>query len=170
MPPCKNDPKSHYKGSEPSPKGYGFAAHAESIGTRKKGTDGTMYEVKERSNGAHYWGKVRQRSAVRKTAGAESKSSTRSSSSTSASSTERKTKERSRRAPRKSFAITDAEREMSGDERTYSAAAASPAPKEESSTAKPVCTKCKHAMARMGHSDYRDNRDSRDRDYRFSDE
>ena len=36
MPICKNDPKKSYKGIEPSPKGLGFCAHAEKLGTDKK--------------------------------------------------------------------------------------------------------------------------------------
>ena len=36
MPICKNDPKKSYKGTEPSPKGLGFCAHAEKLGTDKK--------------------------------------------------------------------------------------------------------------------------------------
>ena len=33
MPLCKNDPKKTYKGNEPSPKGFGYCAHSEKIGT-----------------------------------------------------------------------------------------------------------------------------------------
>lgn len=33
MPKCKNDNKRTYKGTEPSPKGLGYCAHAEKINT-----------------------------------------------------------------------------------------------------------------------------------------
>jgi len=40
MPLCIKDPKKSYKGNEPSPKGLGYCAHSEEIGTIKKGLDG----------------------------------------------------------------------------------------------------------------------------------
>lgn len=43
MPVCKNDPKAHYQGTEPSPKGLGYCAHAEDIGTIRKGLDGNKW-------------------------------------------------------------------------------------------------------------------------------
>jgi hypothetical protein len=46
MPHCKNDPKRTYTGSEPSPKGRGYCAHAEKVGQKRKGGDGEMWEVK----------------------------------------------------------------------------------------------------------------------------
>ena len=36
MPKCINDPNRHYKGDEVSPKGFGYCAHAEKVGTKKK--------------------------------------------------------------------------------------------------------------------------------------
>lgn len=33
---CKNDPKRSYKGTEFSPKGLGFCAHAENVGKKKR--------------------------------------------------------------------------------------------------------------------------------------
>ena len=50
MPPCKNDPKKSYKGTEPSPKGTGYCAHAEESGTIKKGLDGKQWIVSESNN------------------------------------------------------------------------------------------------------------------------
>jgi len=47
MPKCKNDPKRHYSGTEPSPKGKGFCAHACKIGSRKRGRDGKMWVVRK---------------------------------------------------------------------------------------------------------------------------
>ena len=47
MPKCKNDPKRSYKGTEPSPKGIGYCAHAEKSGSKKKGKDGNMWIIKE---------------------------------------------------------------------------------------------------------------------------
>ena len=46
MLPCKNDPISSYKGTEPSPKGLGYCAHAEKVGTKKKGRNGKIWIVK----------------------------------------------------------------------------------------------------------------------------
>lgn len=37
MPKCLNDAKKYFRGDEPSPKGRGFCAASESIGTKKKG-------------------------------------------------------------------------------------------------------------------------------------
>jgi hypothetical protein len=51
MPRCKNDPKTNYKTSAPSPNGFGFCSHAEKIGTIKKGTDGNKWIVKTDKNG-----------------------------------------------------------------------------------------------------------------------
>lgn len=47
MPKCKNNPSRHYKGHEPSPKGNGWCASGESIGKKRKGTDGKMWIVKQ---------------------------------------------------------------------------------------------------------------------------
>ncbi len=43
MPICKNNPKRHYTGKEPSPKGLGYCASSEKEGTIKKGRDGNMW-------------------------------------------------------------------------------------------------------------------------------
>lgn len=58
MPPCKNDPKAHYKGTEPSPKGLGYCAHAMKVGTKKKGRDGQMWIIKKDKVGTRKWMKV----------------------------------------------------------------------------------------------------------------
>lgn len=55
MPPCKNDPKSSYKGDEPSPKGLGYCAHAEKVGTIKKGKDGLLWIIQETSKKVRRW-------------------------------------------------------------------------------------------------------------------
>lgn len=55
MPPCKNDPKSFFRGDEPSPKGHGYCAHAERVGTRMRGRNGSMFVVAKRENGSHFW-------------------------------------------------------------------------------------------------------------------
>lgn len=47
MPKCINDPKKSYKGTEPSPKGLGYCAHSEKIGSEKKGRDGNLWVVKK---------------------------------------------------------------------------------------------------------------------------
>ena len=58
MPKCKNDPTRSYKGTEPSPKGLGFCAHAMKEGATKKGKDGNKWIVKEVKNGSKRWMKV----------------------------------------------------------------------------------------------------------------
>lgn len=45
MPKCLNDSTKRYTGDENTPKGRGYTASAEKLGTRKKGTDGRMYVV-----------------------------------------------------------------------------------------------------------------------------
>jgi hypothetical protein len=52
---CKNDPKKFYKGDEPSPKGFGYCAHSESIGKVRKGKDGNMWKVESTSKGIKRW-------------------------------------------------------------------------------------------------------------------
>jgi hypothetical protein len=48
MPKCINDVNKSYTGDEPSPKGLGYCAHAEKIGTIKKGKDGNMWIIKKK--------------------------------------------------------------------------------------------------------------------------
>ena len=43
--PCRNDPKGRYRGDEPSPKGYGWCARAEKLGTVRKGRDRNDWKV-----------------------------------------------------------------------------------------------------------------------------
>lgn len=58
MPACKNDTKRSYKGDEPSPKGLGYCAHAERVGTVRKGRDGIEWTVSETGAGVRRWTKV----------------------------------------------------------------------------------------------------------------
>ena len=58
MPKCKNDPTRSYKGTEPSPKGLGFCAHAMKEGATKKGKDGNKWVIKKVKNGSKRWMKV----------------------------------------------------------------------------------------------------------------
>ena len=55
MPICKNDPKRSYIGDEPSPKGFGYCAHAEKIGTTKIGKDGNLWIIQETKTGSKRW-------------------------------------------------------------------------------------------------------------------
>ena len=55
MPKCVDDPSRYYKGDEPSPKGYGYCAHARREGERMQGTNGGQWIVKRRSTGSLYW-------------------------------------------------------------------------------------------------------------------
>ena len=52
---CFNDATSTYKGSEPSPKGRGYCAHAEQVGKRMKGRDGRTWIVKQYAKGLKRW-------------------------------------------------------------------------------------------------------------------
>jgi len=55
MPICKNDPKKSYKGTEPSPKGLGYCAHSEKIGTIKEGLDGNKWIISKTSKDIKRW-------------------------------------------------------------------------------------------------------------------
>jgi hypothetical protein len=78
MPPCNNDPKSSYKGTEPSPKGLGWAAHAEQVGKRRRGNDGNMYEVVIRSdNKTQYWAPIKTSTKKKKISTSIKKSTTK---------------------------------------------------------------------------------------------
>jgi hypothetical protein len=55
---CKNDKTRSYKGSEPSPKGFGICAHAEKMNTIQKGTDGNMWKIQKTSNNIKRWVKI----------------------------------------------------------------------------------------------------------------
>jgi len=52
---CINDKKTIYIGTEPSPKGFGYCAHAEKINTIKKGKDGNIWIVKKNNSGIKRW-------------------------------------------------------------------------------------------------------------------
>lgn len=69
MPQCKNDRTRTYAGSEPSPRGLGFCANAETIGKRKRGRDGRMWVVKKRSNGVRAWVVVSQTARAKRGGG-----------------------------------------------------------------------------------------------------
>lgn len=55
MPKCKNDETRNYKGTEPSPKGLGYCAHAEPIGKVCKGRDKEQWKVSKTKNGVKRW-------------------------------------------------------------------------------------------------------------------
>tara|TARA_Y100000389_G_C17470244_1_gene529793 strand:+ start:6121 stop:6942 length:822 start_codon:yes stop_codon:yes gene_type:complete len=55
MPKCKNDPRRRYKGTEPSPKGLGYCAHAEPIKTRRIGKDNNPWIIQKTQNGIKRW-------------------------------------------------------------------------------------------------------------------
>lgn len=55
MPKCKNDNTRSYKGTEPSPKGLGYCAHAEKINTKKKGKDGNLWIVAQTKTNVKRW-------------------------------------------------------------------------------------------------------------------
>ena len=66
MPKCKNDPARSYKGTEPSPKGLGFCAHAMKEGATKKGKDGNKWIIKKVKNGSKRWMKVSGKGKLQK--------------------------------------------------------------------------------------------------------
>ena len=55
MPPCKNNPKRSYKGTEPSPKGLGYCASGEKVGTIKKRKHKKKWIIKEIKNKVKRW-------------------------------------------------------------------------------------------------------------------
>lgn len=52
---CKNDPSRKYAGTEPSPKGLGYCAHAAPEGSTRKGKDGRQWTVRVDKNGTKAW-------------------------------------------------------------------------------------------------------------------
>jgi hypothetical protein len=59
MPKCINDPKKSYKGDEPSPKGIGYCAHTEEIGTIKNGLNGNKWIISSTAKGVKRWVKYK---------------------------------------------------------------------------------------------------------------
>ena len=55
MPFCINDPKKKYKGNEPSPKGLGYCAHNEEVGSIRKGRDNNNWKIEKTSQGIKRW-------------------------------------------------------------------------------------------------------------------
>jgi len=58
MPACKNDKTRTYVGTEPSPKGKGWCAHAQTVGDRKRSADGRMWIVCADKNDRRSWKRV----------------------------------------------------------------------------------------------------------------
>ena len=52
---CLNDPSKEYIGTEPSPKGLGYCAHAEKIGSIRVGNDENVWKVIETSKKTKMW-------------------------------------------------------------------------------------------------------------------
>ena len=61
MPPCKNDITKTYKGTEPSPKGLGYCAHAEDVGKIMTGKDKNMWIITETSQKVKRWSKLKDK-------------------------------------------------------------------------------------------------------------
>jgi len=66
MPKCKNDSTRSYKGNEPSPKGFGYCGHAEKLGKKRKGIDGSFWIVVKNKSGIKRWTKLVKKSNVNK--------------------------------------------------------------------------------------------------------
>ena len=66
MPKCKNDPKTSYTGKEPSPKGLGYCAKKERIGSKKRGKDKKMWIVKKRADGVKLWTRFSSKKKITK--------------------------------------------------------------------------------------------------------
>lgn len=58
MPKCKNDQTRSYMGNEPSPKGFGFCAHAEKMNSKLKGKDGNLWKVGKTKTNVKRWVKI----------------------------------------------------------------------------------------------------------------
>jgi hypothetical protein len=52
---CIKDSEKYYKGDEPSPKGLGFCAHTEEIGTIKNGLDGNKWIIVKTAKNIKRW-------------------------------------------------------------------------------------------------------------------
>ena len=63
---CKNDSSKTYKGDEPSPKGYGYCASAEKIGSTRLGLNQHSWIVKQISNGSKRWVPVQPKTKTKK--------------------------------------------------------------------------------------------------------
>ena len=61
MPKCLNSKTGTYKGTEPSPKGIGYCARGEKIGTKMIGSDKNMWIVKQ-YNKSNKWVKYNENS------------------------------------------------------------------------------------------------------------
>jgi len=61
---CKNCEGKYYKGNEPSPKGRGYCASAESVGTTKRGLDGKVWVVKPYGKNGKRWMHSKKSSSV----------------------------------------------------------------------------------------------------------
>lgn len=55
MPFCHNDGSRSYKGNEPSPKGLGYCAHPEPLGSKKRGRDGRFWVIAADKNARKRW-------------------------------------------------------------------------------------------------------------------
>jgi len=55
MPTCVNDSSKLYTGNEPSPKGIGYCAGSEFVGTKKEGKDNNIWVVITKKNGLNKW-------------------------------------------------------------------------------------------------------------------
>lgn len=58
MPVCKNDKNANYKGDEPSPKGLGYCAHSEKVGTIMKGLDKSQWIITKTTTNIKRWTKL----------------------------------------------------------------------------------------------------------------
>jgi len=56
---CINDHEKYYTGKEPSPKGFGFCAHAENKNTFRIGKDGKIWRIVVSLNNSKRWSKVK---------------------------------------------------------------------------------------------------------------
>lgn len=61
MPFCINDPKKKYKGNEPSPKGLGYCAHSEEVGSIRKGRDNNNWKIEKTYQGIKRWVKQKKK-------------------------------------------------------------------------------------------------------------
>jgi hypothetical protein len=76
MPRCLNDAKATYTGKEPSPKGLGYCAHSEKVGTKKKGRDGNMWIIREVAGGHKRWTLLKANNTITKNTKSKKKSNT----------------------------------------------------------------------------------------------
>lgn len=146
MPKCVNDDSRSYTGNEPSPKGFGWCAHAEVINKVRKGTDGGKWIISEDKNNRKFWKRLSKddnksvahagptKSVTKKKKGTRKKSSTSRGRSTSSTSAKKKKTESSRSTAKTKKTTTKRKRSISPSKKKIATRERSTSPKKKNTT------------------------------------